>query len=1185
MNNGRVRGSSLFLFALLMGLLPVLVRPAWGTTADDICLPSADPCEVSSSFTITDLSLLDFGTRTLIIRQGGKLDVGPGQMTIRAGSLTIDSGGSLRAQPNGDINVVIDGGGVNDGAVLMNGNVLVDGGSGPTAGTFSLQATGSVELRGNAEIDANGTASTTDGGEIFIASGGDIVIDGKSLEPSVKAKGGSESAGGLIEFLADGNVQVLEKVTADGGALDGGEIDIEAKGNIEVAKPITADGLSSWGFGGVVTLIADADVVLSAKVSAQGALGTVEGGSGDGGEILILAGGALDVGGQLLAEGGVDGTGGDIDVTSLGDLTISQVISANGRGAESGGGDISIDGKDVNVAAQVSCSGGRGGGGFLDIFGTDDIVIGGPVLSNGGGGGDFDSGDGGEIGIYAGDDLTINGNIKARGSGTDGFGGLVDLVAGDLLAGGVLRQESGIIKVAGNDTGGGFGGWVDGIACVVEQVAGATIDAGGSGGAIILTSREAMTIGGSISADSATGDISLVYRTGSNAPVILPTASLNPFDPAADVVPSATVPACPVCGNGVVEAPEECDDGGELSGDGCDENCRLECGNRRPDPGEECDDGNRLDGDCCSATCTFEPAGSTCWSDGKPCTLDQCDGTGSCQHIDNDGAPCDDGLFCNGDDTCQGGLCAQHTGNPCPQTECNRCNETDNSCFDPLGTPCTEDGNECTLDRCDGGGTCTHPPRAAGAPCSTDGNECTDDVCDGAGACTHSANNAPCDDGLFCNGQDVCQGGGCNAHTGDPCTGGPECNQSCNEVEDNCFDPAGTQCSDEGNECTDDVCDGAGVCAHPPNTAPCDDGDVCTSGDTCNGGVCTAGQPIDCDDGNPCTDDSCVPSVGCVHDPNSAPCDDGVFCNGADTCEAGSCSVHEGDPCPGTPCTACDESAEVCADPAGAPCDDSDPCTLTDQCDGSGTCVGGGSVCGNGSLESACGEECDDGGTVVGDGCDAECIAEVCGNGKIQAGEECDDGNTVSGDGCSACVQDVPLPLIPGSGPVSNDCVMAWAIDPVPPLVKGFPTEKVLCKENDPSCDFDDDRSKCTLRVWMCVNESIPGKECVPPEVTEAFLLKKPRPDKPKDQVDAINAAVLEGAMQGLGIDILRQKAVLFDGPGVTTPHTCTRRLDIAVPISPGRSVGKRLLKALAVGVSGENSVKDVDKLKLFCFR
>ena len=38
--------------------------------------------------------------------------------------------------------------------------------------------------------------------------------------------------------------------------------------------------------------------------------------------------------------------------------------------------------------------------------------------------------------------------------------------------------------------------------------------------------------------------------------------------------------------------------------------------------------------------------------DGNPCTKDWCDADGNCVHAVLDGASCDDGLFCNGTDTC-----------------------------------------------------------------------------------------------------------------------------------------------------------------------------------------------------------------------------------------------------------------------------------------------------------------------------------------------------------------------------------------------------------------------------------------------------------------------------------------------------------------------------------------------------
>lgn len=52
------------------------------------------------------------------------------------------------------------------------------------------------------------------------------------------------------------------------------------------------------------------------------------------------------------------------------------------------------------------------------------------------------------------------------------------------------------------------------------------------------------------------------------------------------------------------------------------------------------------------------------------------------------------------------------------------------------------------------------------------------------------------------------------------------------------LDSNGTACTTDNDICTNDVCNGAGVCTHPNNSAPCDDLDPCTSDDTCTAGVC-----------------------------------------------------------------------------------------------------------------------------------------------------------------------------------------------------------------------------------------------------------------------------------------------------------------------------------------------------------
>ena len=72
-----------------------------------------------------------------------------------------------------------------------------------------------------------------------------------------------------------------------------------------------------------------------------------------------------------------------------------------------------------------------------------------------------------------------------------------------------------------------------------------------------------------------------------------------------------------VCGNGVKEGNEACDDGNLIDGDGCSAQCTLEpdcssgtcqskCGDGILLPPEQCDDGNTNDGDGCSSTCQVE---------------------------------------------------------------------------------------------------------------------------------------------------------------------------------------------------------------------------------------------------------------------------------------------------------------------------------------------------------------------------------------------------------------------------------------------------------------------------------------------------------------------------------------------------------------------------------------------------
>lgn len=64
----------------------------------------------------------------------------------------------------------------------------------------------------------------------------------------------------------------------------------------------------------------------------------------------------------------------------------------------------------------------------------------------------------------------------------------------------------------------------------------------------------------------------------------------------------------PWCGDGVLDASEQCDDGNTWDYDGCSAYCQIEyaqCGNGQLEYGEECDDGNPYDGDGCSSDCRW----------------------------------------------------------------------------------------------------------------------------------------------------------------------------------------------------------------------------------------------------------------------------------------------------------------------------------------------------------------------------------------------------------------------------------------------------------------------------------------------------------------------------------------------------------------------------------------------------
>ncbi len=106
------------------------------------------------------------------------------------------------------------------------------------------------------------------------------------------------------------------------------------------------------------------------------------------------------------------------------------------------------------------------------------------------------------------------------------------------------------------------------------------------------------------------------------------------------------------CGNGLPDEGEECDDGNDVSDDGCEPDCTITCMND--------DDCIPLDTSVCDGTDTCDTGTNTCvpgtsldCDDGNDCTADSCDPVDGCINdplpfdMDEDGHPVES---CGGDD-------------------------------------------------------------------------------------------------------------------------------------------------------------------------------------------------------------------------------------------------------------------------------------------------------------------------------------------------------------------------------------------------------------------------------------------------------------------------------------------------------------------------------------------------------
>jgi hypothetical protein len=242
----------------------------------------------------------------------------------------------------------------------------------------------------------------------------------------------------------------------------------------------------------------------------------------------------------------------------------------------------------------------------------------------------------------------------------------------------------------------------------------------------------------------------------------------------------------------------------------------------------ECDIDERCTGasvDCPPDVC--DPVGTACNDgDGNECTNGGCNGM------------CGSGVACVPSNKANGTAC----GNQTPLGDCDNpniciagsCNEN----LDPAGTLCREALNECDIEeRCTGSSPACPPDLcdAPGTGCTDDGNECTNDVCNGtcgtAVACTHpnKSNGTGCGNSrdTVCDNPDTCVDGMCKPNFEPPtfvcraavneCDLAENCTGSSADCPPNLCDPSGTACGDDGNRCTNDVCDGVCGSASSPS--------------------------------------------------------------------------------------------------------------------------------------------------------------------------------------------------------------------------------------------------------------------------------------------------------------------------------------------------------------------------------
>ncbi len=383
-----------------LAVCPLFMAFAWPALAaitadhaDDVCAPSADPCDVTAKIDIVDGATLDFGTRTVHLKNGGQFDFGTGSASVLCGDLTMDSWGngarievkdSVTGQGmvGGSGKLVARGRCSADAAVpCLHDGECADASAGTCTG-----ASGAIVLDDNVRGDANPAGrlsfeaydSFTSSGAINLRNGGQgaLEVEGGELEIKtwtgsitvngrIELNGGSQAQGGSFFLSAGDDVNMNSDVDATGGDGGGGLIHFDAKGNVNVSDDLNAASDIGQGIGGQIIIRARNNVVLTGISAGNRTVLSTKGHAdsdfaGNGGSIEIQAVAAINVGAhvRLRSDGPAqDGEAGQIDLNAC-HVTVSADAILDANGTE--GGAIELSGSaslTVDPNASVDASG------------------------------------------------------------------------------------------------------------------------------------------------------------------------------------------------------------------------------------------------------------------------------------------------------------------------------------------------------------------------------------------------------------------------------------------------------------------------------------------------------------------------------------------------------------------------------------------------------------------------------------------------------------------------------------------------------------------------------------------------------------------------------------------------------------------------------------------------------------